>query len=88
LLGDQAVSDYIRGKISDSINNFDKDDWECVQQLNSSISCDLALETNLFFLRLKEYRSGLMAELQAAVGAPKHDASFDAVDLDTLLGLG
>jgi hypothetical protein len=82
LFGDQAVLHYIAAKIAEHLTPEDTDDWTCIKALDTSSRYDLASETKLFFLRLRNYRQQLQAALQRFQSI---DPDFAGIDLDALL---
>lgn len=82
--GTESVTQYIDAKIAEPITETDAADWECIKRLDSSDHYDLALETELFFPRLRSCRSELERVLRH-LQADADDLSFQDVDLPALL---
>jgi hypothetical protein len=78
LFGVEVVMQYIKAKMAQFITQQDAADWDCVDGLVASTPYDLAVETKLFFPRLRSCRLALERE-QA------NDSNFEGIDLDALL---
>jgi hypothetical protein len=78
LCGVEMVRQYIDAKLAEFVTRQDAADWDCIRGLVASAPYDLAVETKLFFPRLRNCRSALERE-QA------NDPDFKGIDLDALL---
>jgi hypothetical protein len=81
LFGAETVLRHIEVKIAERVTEQDAADWDCIRGLDVSTPYDLALETRLFFPRLRSCRS----ELARALRQFQNDPDFKGVDLDALL---
>jgi hypothetical protein len=82
LFGPEVVRQFIDSKIAQRVTEEDAADWECIRELATSTSYNLAHETKLFFPRLRPYRS----ELECALGHfQSNDPDFAGIDLAALL---
>jgi hypothetical protein len=81
--GIEAVRIHIETAIAVRVTDDDVADWECIRGLSTSAPFDLAAETNLFFPRLKPFRTELEKVLQ---DLQRIDPNFADVDLVSLLG--
>lgn len=77
LCGTDMVHQYILRKIADRVTCEDVNDWQWIEQLDSSASYNLARETELAFQRQIELRGELEKRLQER----SNDPNFRNVDL-------
>lgn len=83
LFGTEVVGRHIEAKMAEFVTEQDAADWDCIRTLETQFPYDLATETKLFFLRIKDCRLKLARALHRL--QKTDDPDFKDVDLDALL---